>query len=240
MSEVIDILDRKTTLQYISHLFDLPDDIALAPYVHQHSPIAKGAHLYYQGDKAGDVFILLDGTMKAYQVTHDGEESIVRFIFPGEVLWTSGFHLHARSTSVVALDRSHVVSMPDGFLQKLMSDNDGVQQRCFRMLSKIIKDEQAFIHLLATGNADRRVAYMLMHIWKHQAPSTHSPFRINIPMTRSDIGRYLGLSEETVSRVFSRFQASGMIKIAHPQVELLDPHRMETLSQGELPSLATG
>lgn len=239
MTQLMSMLDRKNSLNFVANLLDIPNEATLAPVLHQIPPLARGAHLYYQGDRAGDVFILLSGTMKAYQVTHDGEESIVRFIFPGEVLWTSGFHTHSRSTSVVALEKSHLVALPDATLQKLMSDHDGVQERCFRLLSKIIKDEQVFIHLLATGNADRRLAHLLLHIWKHQTRSPDSPFRVNIPMTRSDIGRYLGLSEETVSRVFSRFQSKGLIRILHPMVDLLDPHGMEIVAQGEPCSLVT-
>lgn len=239
--QVIDILDRRATLLHFSRLLDIPEGVSIAPFVHQHTPLPKGKHLYVQGDEAGDVFVLLDGTMKAYHITHDGEESIIRFIFPGEVLWTSGFQVHARSTSVIALEESHLASIPDVVLQRLMSEHVRVQQRCFRMLSKIIKDEQAFIHLLATGNADRRVAHLLMHIWKHQ-PHTpgHSPTRIRIPMTRSDMGRYLGLSEETVSRVFSRFHGNGMIDIDHPDVEFLDFLRLQKLAGGVEPSLAAG
>ena len=239
MPQVIDILDRRATLAFVSHLLDIPDDISSASLFHQHSPLPRGGHLYYQGDPAGDIYILLDGTMKAYQVTHDGEESIVRFIFPGEVLWTSGFHMHTRTTSVVALEKSHLVSVPDGILQKLMTEHDCIQQRCFRMLSKIIKDEQDFINLLATGNADRRVAHLLLHIWKHQS-RRQNPFIIGIPMTRSDIGRYLGLSEETVSRVFSRLQTKGIIRIVHPAIELLDPHSLESIARGESPTIAAG
>ena len=229
----IDILDRKAALEHVQQLLGVPEDVSLGPFIHQHPPVLKGNHLYCQGDQAGDVYLLLDGTLKAYQVTHDGEESIIRFCFPGEVLWTSGFQAHARSTSVVALEKSHLVSMADSFLQHLMSDHECVQRRCFQLLSKIIKDEQAFIHLLAVGNADRRVAYLLLHIWKHRSATGCNDAAIHIPMTRSDMGRYLGLSEETVSRVFSRLQNLGMIEIHHPDVKLRDLSRLRRLADGD-------
>ncbi|HKI73177.1 MAG TPA: Crp/Fnr family transcriptional regulator [Pseudomonadales bacterium] len=235
----IDFQNRPATLEHVRKILAVPDESSLAPWLRQPFPIAKGSHLYCQGDEAGDVFVLLDGTLKAYQVSPDGEESIVRFCFPGEVLWTSGFQAHSRSTSVVALEKSHAVSMPDVVLQRLMTEHDSVQQRCFQLLSKIIKEEQAFIHLLAVGNADRRVAYLLTHIWRQQGGCSNTPFRIRVAMTRSDMGRYLGLSEETVSRVFSRMQSMGLIQIQHPEVDLVDLPRIEQMAHGEQLQAAT-
>jgi CRP/FNR family transcriptional regulator len=201
--------------------------------VSEYRCLKKNRHLYHQGDPATDVHFLLDGALKAYRVTPAGEEGIIRFYFPGELLWTDGSGGGFRTMSVMSIDASRICSMSLGVLQRLMSEHPDVQIRCYELLSKMISDEQAFISMLSRGDAERRLAFILLRICRNRCSMESDRPQFTVPMTRGDIGNYLGLRVETVSRAFSRLEERGVVEVNGRKVRIIDLAALERIAMGQ-------
>ena len=223
--------DRQTQdFQLVSRLLDLPDISWLEMVPHEQRFLVKGQHLYHQGDDAHEIYVLVEGTVKAYRVSHEGEESVVRFCYGGELLWSDGSESDFRSMSIVALERCRVFAMTFSNLQRMMTKFPSVQRRCYASLSRLIAQEQSFIGMLSRSHAERRVAYLLAQVSQHRCEHGQDACSFNVPMSRNDIGSYLGLRVETVSRAFSKLEADGVVQVEGKRVHVLAPDRLHGLA----------
>ena len=215
----------------------VPESVRLDAVVCEYRSLKKNQHLYLQDDPATDVHFLLDGALKAYRVTPEGEEGIIRFYFPGELLWTDGSGSGRRTMSVMSIDTSRICSMSLAVLQRLMSEYSDVQIRCYELLSKMISEEQAFISMLSRGDAERRLAFILLRICRNRCSMDSDRLQFSVPMTRSDIGNYLGLRVETVSRAFSRFEERRIVQANGRKVSIIDLPSLERIAMGQKTNL---
>lgn len=134
--------------------------------------------------------------------------------------------------SLVAIDQCRIASMSVKSLQRLMSDHPSVQLRCYELLSRLIAEEQSFINLLASANAERRLAFLLMQLCRHRYATYLSGFGFSVPMSRADIANYLGLRVETVSRSFTRLENRGIVQVCGRKVVLADLPSLELIAAG--------
>lgn len=223
--------DRHTQdFQLVSRLLDLPDSSWLEMVPHEQRFLVRGQHLYHQGDAAHEVYVLVDGTLKAYRISREGDESVVRFCYSGELLWSDGSESEYRSMSVVALERSRVFAITFANLQRMMSRFPSVQRRCYASLSRLIGEEQNFIGMLSRSHAERRVAFLLAQLSRHRCQHGFDACSFSVPMSRNDIGSYLGLRVETVSRAFSKLEADGIVQVEGKRVQILAPDNLHGLA----------
>lgn len=185
--------------------------------------------LFHQGDASIGVYIVLSGALKAFKVDQDGNELIVSFYYPGDILWTSDLTTDVNVMTVSALTPASISVIPIQTLQKQMADKQ-VRQTCYELLSKTIRQEQRFACILAKGTAEQRLCYFLFDTWQRQNPLSCN---VNLPMSQQDIANYLGLSKETVSRVFSKLNCEGLLKLSGRRVQLSDVLRLSTMIPGK-------
>lgn len=185
-------------------------------------PLQKGEYLYRAGDEFQSVYAVRSGTLKAVNITNDGLEQVTGFYLPGEIIGMDGLAHNSHTNSAMALETSAVCEIPFSRMEELSLQIPTLQRHFFQLMSKEITSDQQLITMLSKNSADERVAALLLSISSrnHRRHLSASEFRL--PMSRSDIGNYLGLTIETVSRVFSRFQKSGLLVVDKKDISIVD------------------
>lgn len=196
-------------------------------------PLRKGEHLYHANDPFTSVYAVRAGAIKCYSITNDGKEQVNGFYLPGEVLGMDGISKHRHGSSAKALETSAVCEIPFENLGDLSTKIPSLQRHFFQLMSQEITQDQELITLLSKNSAEQRIAALLLSISSRQARRKLSATRFRLPMSRTDIGNYLGLTVETVSRVFSRFQKLELIAVDNKELELLKPDTLRLMVDGE-------
>jgi CRP/FNR family transcriptional regulator len=199
------------------------DDIQqLDDIIQRSKPVQKGQHLYREGDEFRSVYAVRSGALKAYKTTDDGREQVTGFYLPGEILGMDGISKNTHASSARTLEQSAVCEIPFKSLSKLSTLMPNLQHHFFQLMSREITEDQILITLLSKNSADERVAALLISISSRNARRKLSATHFRLPMSRVDIGNYLGLTVETVSRVFSRMQKSDILRVDNKEIEILD------------------
>lgn len=211
----------------------VPKSVPLDAVLREHPMLSRGQHIYRQDDPVRDIYFLIEGVLKAYRVSPNGEEGVVRFYYPSDLIWTDGTEGGHRTMSLVAATDCRVSVMPVGALRDLMSTHCPVQIRCYELLSGRIAEEQAFVSMLCHGTAERKLAFLLAQLCRRQVPSDSVDWCFRIPMTRGDIGNYLGLRTETISRCFTRLEQRRIVEVSGRNVRIINLPLLEWISAGE-------
>ena len=207
------------------------DDIQQLDEIIQRSkPLQKSQHLYREGDDFQSVYAVRSGTLKAYKTTDDGREQVTGFYFPGEILGMDGINNNSHASSAKALETVAVCEIPFSSLEKLSSLMPNLQRHFFQLMSREITEDQQLITLLSKNSADERVSALLLSISARNARRKLSSTQFRLPMSRVDIGNYLGLTVETVSRVFSRMQKMDILQVDNKEIEILNTDGLKNMA----------
>ncbi len=199
------------------------DEIAqLDDIVQRGRPLQKNQHIYREGEEFQSIYAVRSGAIKAYSVTDEGEEQVTGFYFPGEILGMDGIGQNRFASSAQAMDVSAICEIPFHRMEELSAKLPSMQKHFFKLLSQEIVEDQRHITLLSKNSAEERLAALLVSISARHSRRGLSANSFRLPMTRGDIGNFLGLTIETVSRVFSRFAKQGLINISNKEVDILD------------------
>ena len=199
------------------------DDIEeLEQIVQRGKPLQKGAHLFREHDGFKSVYAVRSGTLKAYRTTDDGREQVTGFFFPGEILGMDGISEDTHASSAKALETSAVCEIPFNSLELLSTKMPSLQRHFFQLMSREITTDQQLITLLSKSTAEERVAALLLSISARNARRKLSAVQFRLSMSRMDIANYLGLTVETVSRVFGRLQNMELLLVENKEIHILD------------------
>ena len=198
-------------------------------------PLKKGDHLFHQGSPFASVYALRAGTVKTYTITNEGEEQITGFYFPGELVGMSGFDSGEYPFSAKILETTTVCEIPFERLDDLSGQLPELRRQILRTMSKEIREEQQMMLLLSKKNAEERVATFLIKLSLRFKARGYSETTFRLSMSRNEIGNYLGLAVETVSRIFTRFQKSDLLHVEGKEVHIQDLNQLYSLS-GEKPA----
>ncbi len=193
--------------------------------------VRRGAHIFRMGDPFDAVYMVRSGAVKTYWLAADGDQQVTGFYLPGEVFGLCSVSSDSYVNSAVALDTSGICTLPYAHLQRLcLSSEETLARLMGRLSSRIRESEEAFI-VLGHKSADERMAWFLMDLSRRQARLGLCASEINLPMTRTDIGSYLMLAVETVSRVLTRLQAKRLIEVRRNQVLIKSAERLNNLAE---------
>ena len=207
------------------------DDIdKLNDIIQRGRPLQKGDYLYRAGEPFQSVYAVRSGTVKGISVSNDGEEQVTGFYLPGEIVGMDGLANNRYVNSALALETSAVCEIPFNRLEELSLKIPTLQRHFFQLMSREITVEQRLITLLSKNSAEERVAALLLSISRRNHARNLSAFSFRLPMSRADIGNYLGLTIETVSRVFSRFQKSEILKVDRKEITIADMDGLKQLA----------
>lgn len=184
--------------------------------------VLEGAAIHRTGDAFRSVFLLKSGAAKRLLIQEDGREQILGFPMPGDMLGMEAIDGGTHSTTVITLDLCAAIDIPFEAIVALASENAAVARFIYHRMSAALRDEHGWMAALGLLNADERVAAFLLDLSQRFSVRGFSAQRFMLRMTRAEIGSFLGLTLETVSRVFSRFQKLGLLKVTRRDIELLD------------------
>ncbi|MCW8196611.1 fumarate/nitrate reduction transcriptional regulator Fnr [Proteobacteria bacterium 005FR1] len=193
-------------------------------------PLQKGDYLYHAQDKFHAVYAVRSGTVKTIASTNDGKEQVTGFYLPGEILGLDGVATNVHTNSAIALETSAVCEIPFDKLDELGAHIPNLHRHMFRLMGREIGTEQQLITLLSKSNADERVATLLLSISSRNGRRNLSVTSFRLPMSRADLGNYLGLTVETVSRTLSRFQKQGLIEADKKEITITNLDALRKLA----------
>lgn len=216
------LLSPSNTLSPQPHLQNL---------VHHKKPLLHAKeNLFNQGSPFENIYIIRSGSVKTSIVSQNGEEHITGFYFPGDVVGTDGISISRYASTATALETASVCSIPFAELERMSSQIRSLQHYVFKLMALEIQREQRMMMLLCNTTAEQRVASFLMRMADHCQNRNLSASEFKLPMSRGELGNYLGLALETVCRVLTRFQKQGLLRLEHRFVMDLDRQALKSLS----------
>ncbi|EZH82825.1 transcriptional regulator [Ectopseudomonas composti] len=213
---------------------NMEDMDALDDIVKRGRPLKKGEFLFRQGDTFGSVFAVRSGALKTFSLSDDGEEQITGFHLPSELVGLSGVDGERYPVSAQALETTSVCEIPFERLDDLALQLPQLRRQLMRIMSREIRDDQQMMLLLSKKTADERIATFLVNLSARFRARGFSANQFRLSMSRNEIGNYLGLAVETVSRVFTRFQQNKLLEAEGKEVHILDPIELCALAGGNL------
>lgn len=204
------------------------DTERLDQIIKRRRPLEKGEVLYQAGDDFHAIYALRSGSIKSFMVDSNGEEHVIGFKMPGDLLGLSGLNGKHYINSTVALEMSSVCEIPFDKLESLGQAIPNLQHHLMEIMSKEIQQEHEKVAICNKLPAEARLASILMTLSQRFHDRGFSANEFNLTMSRSDIANMLGMAVETVSRLFSQFQEQGILEVERKHVRLLD---MEKLAQ---------
>ena len=191
--------------------------------------VSRGATLYRSGDALESLYAVKSGAFKSVWISRGGEEKVTGLHLPGEVIGLEGINGRLHTYDAIALEDSEVCVIPFARLTQLALRMPELQGQLLRVLSSDISREQGLMLLLGGMTAEQRLVAFLLSLSRRYERLGYAPTRFHLRMTREDIGSYLGLTVETISRLLSRLQRVGLIAAHHREVELKDIPRLREM-----------
>jgi CRP/FNR family transcriptional regulator len=196
--------------------------------VHRSRPIQPGEHLFRAGDEFRSVASVRTGCFKSYVIDHEGQEQVLGFHLPGEIIGLDAIHSCKHVANVVALDTSAVCGLTFDTVSQMARHMPELQHELFRVMSQRISELETIAGDLS---ADERIAMFLLSLSDRFSRRGYSDKEFILAMSRRDIASYLRLATETVSRVLARFQKAGVVKVDRKQVQILDIDELKVIAR---------
>ena len=194
--------------------------------------VAHGESLFHAGDRFDAVFEIWTGFFKTVVTTNQGREQVTGFQMGGELMGLDGIDSGRYSVEAIALEASQVCVIPYRELETLGREVPPLQTQLHRIMSREIVSDHSVMLRLGTMHAEERLAAFLLDLTDRLRARGFSASSIVLRMTREEIGSFLGLKLETVSRTFSRFQANGLLFVRQRQIQITDPAGLQQLLDG--------
>lgn len=211
-----------SSLSDVCSLLNIPNIGIDTDIQFQRKRVKAGQWLFGCGEKFDAVFIVYSGFLKTLILDEAGNEQILGFPLKGDLLGIDGLHSEHYASNAVALTDCELVVIPFRDLATLGHDHATLENWLYRAVSRELVHEYSVVGLLGTLGAEARVARFLVSLSERFKKLGYSPAEFNLRMTRQEIGSYLGLTLETVSRSLSALQLAGFISINQRAVSLHD------------------
>jgi CRP/FNR family transcriptional regulator len=184
--------------------------------------VKRGDHLYRAGAPFDAIYAIRSGFFKTDVLLEDGRDQVTGFQMAGELLGLDGISSEHHTCNAVALEDSEICAIPFSRLESLSREIQTLQRHFHKVMSREIVRDHGVMMLLGTMRAEERLAAFLLNLSQRFTARGFSHSEFNLRMTREEIGSYLGLKLETVSRAFSRFQDEGFISVQQKHIRILN------------------
>ncbi len=182
--------------------------------------IKKGDFLYCEDEEFSNIYALKLGHFKTFKITTDGNEQITNFALAGEMLGFDAFANQRYGSYAQAIEDSELCVIPSKSLENLFLNNPKVLKQFNKLLSSEIRKDSSMMILLGSMTADQKFAYFLLDLSSRYAQRGLSSTNFHFRMSREDIGNYLGLTIESISRVINRFKQNGLIEVQNKEISI--------------------
>ncbi|NVK24846.1 MAG: fumarate/nitrate reduction transcriptional regulator Fnr [Gammaproteobacteria bacterium] len=198
--------------------------------IERKKPFHKGDCIFEAEQPFKSLFAVRSGSFKTYLVDDQGVEQITAFHLPGDIIGFDALASKNHKTYSQALETSMVCEIPFTTVDELSQKMPKLRNQITRLMSNEISEDQAMFMLLNKKSADERIAAFLTSLSKRFGARNLSKNSFRLTMTRGEIGNYLGLTVETVSRIFSKFQKAGLISVEGKLIEIIDLDKLNEFS----------
>lgn len=207
-----------------------PEDVdKLEAIVKRSRPLRRGDHLFESSNPFRSLYAVKTGSLKTYTIGPDGSEQVLGFHLPGELVGLDAIQGEQHRCSARVLETTSVCELPFNRLEELAAHIPSLQHQLFRLLSREIGQDSDLHSLLGRSPAEERLASFLLSLSERFRRRGFSPREFNLSMSRQEIGSYMGLALETVSRLFTRFQDDGILRVERKHIEILDMERLKDI-----------
>ncbi|HEC11891.1 MAG TPA: fumarate/nitrate reduction transcriptional regulator Fnr [Acidiferrobacteraceae bacterium] len=192
-------------------------------------PIQPGDQLFGNGLPGKSLYAVRSGAFKTYELSTNGDEQILGFHLPGELIGFDALADNYHHCTATALVTSSACEIPLEQIQSLCNQLPGLQHQMMRIIGKEVNVDHEMLVLLGKKSAEERLATFFLNLSRRYQDRKLSPYEFNLPMSRMEIANYLGLTIETVSRIFTRFQKQKLIDVNRRLVHLKNIDELRSL-----------
>ncbi len=190
--------------------------------IERKKPLHKGDYLFEAGQPLRSIYAVRSGSFKSYTLTESGEEQITGFHLAGDIVGFDGISTMSHKSYAQAMETAMVCEIPFTTLDDLSGKLPKLRHQVLRMMSNEINYDQEMLLMLNKKTAEERLAAFLANLSTRFGERGFSKKEFRLTMTRGEIGNYLGLTVETISRLLSRFQKAEIIKVEGKFITILD------------------
>ncbi len=191
--------------------------------------IKKGTTLFSNGDKFTSLYAIRTGFFKTSLASEDGRDQVTGFQMAGEIIGLDGIVNDQHSCDAIALEDAEVCVMPFDRIEEISREVTALQHHVHKIMSREIVREHGVMLLLGSMRAEERLAAFLLNLVQRLHSRGFSQTELVLRMTREEIGSYLGLKLETVSRTFSKFVDDGIVEVKQRHVKILDIEALQRM-----------
>ena len=189
--------------------------------------------LFHSDDEFMGLYVLRAGSAKSYISTEDGDEQIVAFHYPGDILGIDGFDTNQHAYNVKFLETSSVCFIGTRELNRVLAESPTMRNRLLKAMSHALVDENRMRMNLGKYNSEQRMAKFLLTLSQRFEQRGLCSHMFDLSMTRTEIANYLGMAIETISRLLGKFQQAGAIDVEHRQITIVNDQKLNQYLTGE-------
>lgn len=201
--------------------------------VRKRRPLRRGDVLYREGQRHPALFVVRSGSLKTSTTLPDGESQVLGFHMAGEIVGFDGLLDEPHHATAEALEDSTVCEVPAGRLAEVAARIPALQNQVYRIMGREFSREQMHVVMMGRRQAMTRLAMFLHNLSERRRATSHDPDLLHLGMSRQELANFLGIVIETVSRLFSRLQALGVLEVERRDVRIRDHGALENLARGD-------
>ena len=191
--------------------------------------VKRGAALFHSGEKFSSLYAIRTGFFKTCVTTEDGRDQVTGFQMAGEIMGLDGIVNDQHTCNAIALENAEVCVIPFDRIEEISREVSALQHHVHKIMSREIVREHGVMLLLGSMRAEERLAAFLLNLVQRLEARGFSRFELVLRMTREEIGSYLGMKLETVSRTFSKFADEGLINVSQRNISILDSDALKRI-----------
>ena len=191
--------------------------------------VKRGASLFHNGEKFTSLYALRTGFFKTTVNTEDGRDQVTGFQMAGEIIGLDGIVNELHTCDAIALEDAEVCVLPFDRIEEISREINSLQRHVHKIMSREIVREHGVMLLLGSMRAEERLAAFLLNLVQRLQARGFSKTELILRMTREEIGSYLGMKLETVSRTFSKFADDGMVEVKQRHIHICDADALKRI-----------
>ena len=191
--------------------------------------VKRGASLFHNGEKFTSLYAIRTGFFKTTVNTEDGRDQVTGFQMAGEIVGLDGIVNELHTCDAIALEDAEVCVLPFDRIEEISREINSLQRHVHKIMSREIVREHGVMLLLGSMRAEERLAAFLLNLVQRLQARGFSKSELILRMTREEIGSYLGMKLETVSRTFSKFADDGMVEVKQRHIHICDADALKRI-----------
>ncbi len=196
--------------------------------------VKRGTSLFHNGEKFTSLYAIRSGFFKTSVTTEDGRDQVTGFQMAGEIIGLDGIVNDLHTCDAIALEDAEVCVMPFDRIEEISREVTALQHHVHKVMSREIVREHGVMLLLGSMRAEERLAAFLLNLVQRLQARGFSKTELILRMTREEIGSYLGMKLETVSRTFSKFSDDGIVEVKQRQINIRDAEALKRIVNSQV------